>query len=161
MARSLWICPRRAGPAAEERQGNDQGRQADRTTDRKGGGGGSGRATGRGRPQQAHQPMYPAVIRRKFPFALASKTGRGGRGRGEDIRFFFSPVVPRTAQHGRPEPLGVKGERVGVKWGGTGCATPDGPKWTAQSDDRWKVVGVVKVKMSVTQDGPKWTASSE
>ena len=35
MARSLWICPRRAGPAAEERQG-DQGRQADRKTDRKG-----------------------------------------------------------------------------------------------------------------------------
>ena len=105
--------------------------------------------------------MYPAVIRRKFPFALASKTGRGGRGRGEDTRvfvFFFG--LGRPNMDG-PEPLGVKEEGVGVKWGGTGCATPDGPKWTAQSDDRWKVVGVVKVKMSVTQDGPKWTASSE
>ena len=37
MARSLWICPRRAGPAAEEKQEDDQGRQADRKTDRKGG----------------------------------------------------------------------------------------------------------------------------
>ena len=55
------------------------------------------------------------------------------------------------------EPLGVKGEGV-VKW--TGCATSDGSKWTAQSDDGWKVVEVVKV-ISVTQDCPKWTASTE
>ena len=37
MARSLWICPRRAGPAAEERQ-----RMGEAGT------------RGRGRPQQAH-----------------------------------------------------------------------------------------------------------
>ena len=58
MARSLWICPRRAGPAAEERQRNDQGRQADRTTDRekelKKGRVGEAGTRGRGRPQQAH-----------------------------------------------------------------------------------------------------------
>ena len=53
MARSLWICPRRAGPAAEEKQEDDQGRQADRKTDRKGGRVGEGGTTGRGRPQQA------------------------------------------------------------------------------------------------------------
>ena len=51
MARSLWICPRRAGPAAEERLRNDQGRQADRTTDReKGGRVGEAGTRGRGRP---------------------------------------------------------------------------------------------------------------
>ena len=53
MARSLWIGPRRAGPAAEEKQEDDQGRQADRKTDRKGGRVGEGGTTGRGRPQQA------------------------------------------------------------------------------------------------------------
>ena len=51
------------------------------------------------------------------------------------------------------KPLGVKEEGVGVKWGGTDHATSDDSKWTAQSDDRWKVVGVLKMKMSVTQDG--------
>ena len=58
--------------------------------------------------------MYPAVIRRGIPFALASKTG--GRGRGPPL--FFFPVDRRT-----------------------GIATPDGPKWTAQSDDLWRVLG--------------------
>ena len=53
MARSLWICPRRAGPEAEEKQEDDQGGQADRKTDRRGGGWGKGGTTGRGRPQQA------------------------------------------------------------------------------------------------------------
>ena len=43
MARSLWICPRRAGPEAEEEQEDDQGGQADRKTDRRGGGVGGGR----------------------------------------------------------------------------------------------------------------------
>ena len=79
---------------------------------------------------------------------------------GEDNRgfFFFFPFWwPRSAQHGRPRTT----RSVGIKLGGTGCTTPDGPNQTAQSDDRWKVVRVVKVQMSVTQDGPKWTASSE
>ena len=64
--------------------------------------------------------MYPAVIRREFPLALASKTGGGGRGRGEAIKVFFFfpprwwPVVPRTAQPGRSR-------------GGTGSAAPVGP----------------------------------
>ena len=31
MARSLWIYPRRAGPAAEERQGDDQEGKDDKT----------------------------------------------------------------------------------------------------------------------------------
>ena len=53
MARSLWICPRQAGPEAEEKQEEDQGGQGDRKTDRKGGGWGKGGTTGRGRPQQA------------------------------------------------------------------------------------------------------------
>ena len=96
--------------------------------------------------------MYLAVIRRKFPFALVSKTGRGGREWSEDIRFFlFLPVVPRTVQHGRLQTLGLKGEKVGVKWEGTGCVTSNSRKWTVQSDDGWKVVGVVKVKMSVSK----------
>ena len=42
MARSLWICPRRARPEAEERQEDDQGGQADRKTDRRGAGGEGG-----------------------------------------------------------------------------------------------------------------------
>ena len=55
MARLLWISPRRAGPAAEERQRNGQGRQADRTTDRNEKGGRVGEAETRGgRPQQTH-----------------------------------------------------------------------------------------------------------
>ena len=35
MARSLWICPRRAGPAAEERQGDDQEGPDDKTDENK------------------------------------------------------------------------------------------------------------------------------
>ena len=78
MARSLWTYPRRAGPEAEEKQEDDQGGQADRKTDR-GGGWGKGELRGGDVPT-----MYPAVIRRGVPFALASKTGgRGG------VSFFF------------------------------------------------------------------------
>ena len=130
----------------------------------------TGRQTGKGGVGEAGELRVGDVPSRRIsPCTLLSYEGsfpsRWPQRREEEgeggVRilgfFFFSPVVPRTAQ----QPLGVKGEGVGVKWGGTGCATPDGPKWTAQSDDRWKVVGVVKVKINVTQDGPKWTASSE
>ena len=71
--------------------------------------------------------------------------------------FFFPPFWwPRSVQHGRPRTT----RSVGIKLGGTGCTTPHGPNRTAQSDDRWKVVEVVKVQMSVTPDGRKWTAQA-
>ena len=50
---------------------DDQGRQADRKTDRKRVG--EGGTTGRGRPSRRVSPTL--VIRRGVPFALASKTG--------------------------------------------------------------------------------------
>ena len=59
MARSLWICPRRAGPEAEEKQEEDQGGQADRKTDRRGGRVGEGGNHGAGTSPAgalAHEP---------------------------------------------------------------------------------------------------------
>ena len=125
-----------------------------RKTDRKGGRVGEGGTTGRGRPQQARWPMYPAVIRRGVLFALASKTG--GRGRG--IFFFCSKStnycvsqcswlrevgvslkgneLVNCAPNGRPRTSQNVGER-GRGSRGTDTAAPDGPKWTAQSDDQW------------------------
>ena len=82
--------------------------------------------------------MYPAVIRRKFPLALASKTGGGGRGRGEAMKvfFFFSPTVV------------------------AGCAS-DGPTWTVSTDsERGKGLGeteegLVVLLLSALVDGPE------
>ena len=58
MARSLWICPPRAGPEAEQKQEDDQGGQADRKTDRRGAGGGRGEPRGGDVPSSAlaHEP---------------------------------------------------------------------------------------------------------
>ena len=47
MARSLWICPRRAGPAAEERQGDDQEGPDDKTDENKKEGARTGEGAGR------------------------------------------------------------------------------------------------------------------
>ena len=77
MARSLWICPRPAGPAAEEKQEDDQGRQADRKTDRKGG------RVGEGEPRGGNVPS-----RRVSPCTLLSYEGgyhsRWPQRRGEE-----------------------------------------------------------------------------
>ena len=70
--------------------------------------------------------MYPAVIRREFPLALASKTGGGGKGRGEAIKgfFFFPPFPPPTVV--------------------AGCAS-DGPTWTVSThSERGKGKGKLK-----------------
>ena len=44
--------------------------------------------------------------------------------------------MPRTALNGRPRTSRNVGER-GRGSMGTDTAAPDGPKWTAQSDDQW------------------------
>ena len=125
MARSLWICPRRAGPAAEERQGDDQGRQADRKTDRKGGRWGKGELRGGDVPS-----------RRVSPCTLLSYEGgfhsRWPQRRGEEGEVFFLFGSKRTnycvSQCSWLREVGVslKGNEL------VNCA-PDGPKWTAQS----------------------------
>ena len=71
--------------------------------------------------------MYPAVIRRGIPFALASKTEGRGRGRERAPPPFFSPFPVRKDGRG--------GGKAGGGEGGMGAmiVAPDGPKWTAQS----------------------------
>ena len=48
--------------------------------------------------------------------------------------------MPRTALNGRPRTSQIVWERGRVDRG-AGTAAPDGPKWTAQSDDQWWVWG--------------------
>ena len=60
--------------------------------------------------------MYPAVIRRKFPFALASRREEEGEGGVRITGFFFLFLVASDGPTWTaPEPLGVKGEGAGVK----------------------------------------------
>ena len=79
MARSLWICPRRAGPAAEEKQEDDQGRQADRKTDRKGGaGGGRGNYGGGDVPSRRVSPCTLLSYEGGFPSRWPQRRGEEG-----------------------------------------------------------------------------------
>ena len=81
MARSLWICPRRAGPAVEEIQGDDQGRQADRDGQEGGAGGGRGNY-GAGTSPAGALAHVPFVVR------VGLKDG-GKRERYYYFLFFF------------------------------------------------------------------------
>ena len=58
MARSLWICPRRAGPAAEERQGDDQEGPDDKTDENQKEGARGGEGVGRVRTMFFFSPPF-------------------------------------------------------------------------------------------------------
>ena len=80
MARSLWICPRHAISSAEEKQEDEQGRQAGRKTDRKGGGCMNGEVWGGDVPSGA-------LARTRCHMKRGSI--RVGRGEEREVLFFF------------------------------------------------------------------------
>ena len=94
----------------EEKQRNDQGRQADRTTDREKGGGWGKRELGAGDvPSRRISPCTLLSYERSFPSRWPQRLEEEEEGGGEDIKvrffFFFPPTVV------------------------AGCAS-DGPTWT-------------------------------
>ena len=111
MARSLWICPRRAGPAAEERQEDDQGRQADRKTDGRGGWVGETRGHyGAGTSPAGALAHLPCCHTKGDTIRVGLKDGGGkGEGHGFFFCFFFfffflgGMLSPPMARHGRPD----------------------------------------------------------
>ena len=98
MARSLWICPRRAGPAAEERQGRDkEDKGTGRPTGKKGGGRGELRGGASPAGALAH---VPCCHTKGDPIRVGLKDG-GKRERAPLFFFFpFSPSPPVRAARG-------------------------------------------------------------
>ena len=85
MARSLWIYPRRAGPEAEEKQEDDQGGQADRKTDRRGGRVGEGGSYGAGTSPAGALAHVPCCHTKGGSIRVGLKDG----GKRERYLFFF------------------------------------------------------------------------
>ena len=99
MAWPLWICPRRAGPAAEERQGGDKEDKGTGRPTKGEEGWGTGGTTGGSVPS-----------RRVSPFTLLSYEGgyhsrwpqrRREEGECPPLFFFFSPPLARKDGPGR------------------------------------------------------------
>ena len=99
MARSLWICPRRAGPAAEEKQEDDQGRQADRKTDRKGGAGGGRGNYGAGTSPAGALAHVPCCHTKGGSIRVGLKDG-GKRERYYLFIFFPPPPFEQVPLYG-------------------------------------------------------------
>ena len=87
MARSLGICPQQAGPEVEGKQEDDQGGQADRKTDRRGGGWGKGGTTGAGTSPAGALAHELCCHTKGGSFRVGLKDG--GRGRGIYIYIYF------------------------------------------------------------------------
>ena len=79
-------CSRRAGPAAEERQGDDQGRQADRKTDRKGG---KRELRGGDVPSRRVSPCTLLSYEGSFPSRWPQRREEEGEGGERRLRVFF------------------------------------------------------------------------
>ena len=188
MAWSLWICLRRAGPVAEDRQGGDQGWQADRKTDgRWGGGGNLGGLRGGNVPSRRVSPC--TLLSYKGGYHSRWPQGR----RGEKRDFFFPPFVgwhavalvgPIWAMGGRKGKGGARchwlpvrrpylvdlvgpEQRESVGWttgkterGGCVLQTALNGRPKAGANRGEDGVGNSGKGQIFTPDGPKWTAQS-
>ena len=136
---------RRAGPAAEERQGDDQGRQADRKTDGRGGRVGEARGSyGAGTSPAGALVHLPCCHTKGDTIRVGPKDGERAMFFFSSLFFPFHPIVgwcavapdgPKWAARGEVWRMG--GWEVGKGEGGMRChcLTPDGPKWTARSSE--------------------------